>query len=110
MVDLNANGKEAGDGRCRAGCDVRYYLVDFTHACVVEDDGQDHLFTEDLRDLGYAIEDMIVANVPEITQIARKLMGLDTTMASSPTSTSPVERPTAAQILQELEMSLYVSD
>lgn len=34
---------------------VRYHLVDFTHASIVEGDN-DHLFQEDLRDLGLLID------------------------------------------------------
>jgi len=39
----------------RVHCGVRYYLVDFTHASIV-DVQNDYLFQEDLRDLGLMID------------------------------------------------------
>lgn len=52
MMD-QASQQAQAEGRVHRG--VRYYLVDFTHASIV--DGQnDYLFQEDLRDLGLMID------------------------------------------------------
>lgn len=54
MMDHGSSQTPAEEGG-RVQRNVRYYLVDFTHASIV--DGQnDYLFQEDLRDLGLMID------------------------------------------------------
>jgi len=88
MMDKPSSQETQGS---RTRC-VRYYLVDYTHASIV--DGEDeHVFQEDLKDLGIMIDRALGNIVPELSEIIGQMSSLEKT--SKP--------PKASQILEDLE-------
>lgn len=77
------------DGLNRVQCNIRYHLADFTHATMLRQQ-DDHLFCEDLRDLGNLINNSFGKNMPELSDIIRDMTSLD-------------KLATASRILGDLE-------
>ncbi|KAG8835238.1 hypothetical protein FRC18_000788 [Serendipita sp. 400] len=93
MDEGNKYEEEEGQWN-RIRSNVRYYLADFTHGAIVEDK-TNHLFLEDLRDLGLLIDQVLGRCMPELSNIILEMTTLR--KANGVCSTS------ASQVLQSLE-------
>jgi len=80
----------------RVHCGVRYYLVDFTHASIV-DVQNDYLFQEDLRDLGLMIDRALRNSVPELSDLILEMTSL------GKSTLDRNDAPSASQVLENLE-------